>query len=62
MVITLTAIVTALFLRNENLVTDTPAKGTPVYLIVFCVSQAYQTVICADAVSWKRKLGGLFGI
>lgn len=49
-VITLAAVVTALLLRNADLVADTPAKGTPVYLIVFCVGLLYQTVIAADAV------------
>lgn len=55
MVITLAAVVTALFLRNTDLVADTPANGTPVYLIVFCVSQLYQAVISTDAVGYRRQ-------
>ncbi|KAI9025691.1 hypothetical protein DFJ74DRAFT_665259 [Hyaloraphidium curvatum] len=51
--VTLAAATTALFLRNADLVADTPARGTPTYLIVFCVSQLYQAGFGADAI-WNR--------
>lgn len=58
-VITLEAVVAALFIRNVDMVQDTPAKGIPVYLVMFCTSQVFMGAVCWDAVGSEATMAEL---
>ncbi len=52
LVIILESIVTAQFLANtaQDNLTDTPAKGVPIYLVIFILAQLMSVILCVDAV------------
>jgi len=58
LVIILESIVTAEFLENtaQDDLADTPAKGVPIYLVIFILAQLMSVILCVDAVrliEWK---------
>jgi hypothetical protein len=53
-VIALESVIAHFFIENVDLIRDSPARGVPVYLVMFCLSQCFNLIICWDAVSMSE--------
>lgn len=51
LIIALESYLASVFLSSYSSLTESPAKGIPVYLIIFVFSQLFQVILCWDAVS-----------
>ena len=60
-IIVLESYVASLFLKTFGSFEGSPARGVPVYLMIFLFSQIFQFILCWDAVSRSGVHGWIVG-